>query len=85
MSRSTQGIIATECVRLLITNSTGKSFDFQVLFFLARLNDRGYDMISARRNAAKYTWNRKAEFMQRKVVNDCEAVHKNCGISYSIQ
>ena len=71
-----QGIIATECVRLSITNSTGKPFDFQVSFFFASLNDRGYDMISARRIAAKYTWNRKAEFMQRKVVNDCEVVRK---------
>ena len=60
------GIIATELVRLLRTNSREEDFRKQVTFFTAKLKQRGYCPTIMQNIASKYPWSKKTEILENK-------------------
>ena len=65
------GIVATEAVRLLRTNTSENTYRFQRLFFLGRLRDRGFDVMQCARILDKYQWKDKDDILSRHVVDVC--------------
>ena len=60
------GIVATESVRLLRTNSTCEKFNFQRNFFASKLKLRGYNLKDVRKIFHKYPWHRRKEIIKPK-------------------
>ena len=60
------GIVATECMRLLITNKEKASYDSQRAFFADRLQDRGYPWLEIMKQFVKYPWHAKATLLERR-------------------
>ena len=56
------GIIATELVRLLRTNSSESAFNAQTAFFKSKLKSRGYDINHVDALLPKYRWEHKHIF-----------------------
>ena len=57
------GIVSTEAIRLLRTNSSMSSFTYHCAFFASKLKLRGYDLLEVRRILAKYPWHRRSELI----------------------
>ena len=59
------GIISTEIVRLLRTNSKYEDFQIQLEFFTGKLKQRGYCPTIVQNIAAKYPWSEKTNILER--------------------
>ena len=57
------GIVATECVRMLVTNCDAASFETQIHFFMGKLKLRGYDLRAVRRIVDRYGFERREQFL----------------------
>ena len=69
-----RAIIATELFRLLRTNNSEASFDYQVAFFFGKLVNKGYAVHEMRRLALKFCWSRRDELLQRSSVAKAPAL-----------
>ena len=58
------GIVATEAIRLLRTNCSRASFEFQRDFFMGKLKLRGFNLDEVRRLLAKYPWQKREELIR---------------------